>query len=304
MYIPERNDAVDLFVENSVITAIEPDLPAPTKDIQAHGALLISGFVESHIHLDKACILKRCHNATGTLEGALASVSEAKKGFTMEDVYARGARVIEKAIVQGTNAMRTHVEIDPVIGLVGIDVILNLKQDFAWALDLQICVFPQEGLTNYPGTQELLESALRSGSAAVGLVIGGALILNYVVASENIPNMLAAHLIGLDVHPLVFLLSVNLLLLLLGCILDATTIILVIIPLFIPACLPGTLNRPCALWCNCRGLLHDWSDHAAVRHSAFCYHRCHSNSAGRHHSRGLVVSCRANCSAGCNDPIP
>ena len=82
---------------------------------------------------------------------------------------------------------------------------------------------------------ELLVDSARS-SAAVGLVIGGALILNYVVASENIPNMLAQRLVGLDVHPLLFLLAVNVLLLLLGCILDATTIILVIIPLFIPAC--------------------------------------------------------------------
>lgn len=80
----------------------------------------------------------------------------------------------------------------------------------------------------------LVESA--RSSAAVGLVIGGALILNYVVASENIPGMVAQSLVGLDVHPLVFLLSVNILLLLLGCVLDATTIILVILPLFIPTC--------------------------------------------------------------------
>lgn len=80
----------------------------------------------------------------------------------------------------------------------------------------------------------LVESA--RSSAAIGLVIGGALILNYVVASENIPNILAAKLVGLDVHPLIFLLGVNILLLLLGCILDATTIILVIIPLFLPTC--------------------------------------------------------------------
>ncbi len=80
----------------------------------------------------------------------------------------------------------------------------------------------------------LVESA--RSSAAVGLVIGGALILNYVVASENIPSLLAERLVGLDVDPLTFLLGVNLLLLLLGCVLDATTIILVIIPLFLPTC--------------------------------------------------------------------
>ncbi len=83
-------------------------------------------------------------------------------------------------------------------------------------------------------TEILIESA--RSSAAVGLVIGGALILNYVVASENIPSLLAERLVGLDVHPLVFLLCVNILLLLLGCLLDATTIILVIIPLFLPTC--------------------------------------------------------------------
>lgn len=80
----------------------------------------------------------------------------------------------------------------------------------------------------------LVESA--RSSAAVGLVIGGALVLNYVVASENIPNRLAAQLVGLDIHPLLFLLGVNLLLLALGCVLDATTLILVIIPLFLPSC--------------------------------------------------------------------
>ena len=80
----------------------------------------------------------------------------------------------------------------------------------------------------------LVESA--RSSSAVGLVIGGALILNYIVASENIPDIIAGYLVGLDVSPLLFLICVNILILLLGCILDATTLILVIIPLFLPSC--------------------------------------------------------------------
>jgi tripartite ATP-independent transporter DctM subunit len=82
---------------------------------------------------------------------------------------------------------------------------------------------------------EILVTSARS-SAAVGLIIGGALILNYIVASENIPTVVANALVDFDVHPLVFLLAVNVLLLVLGCFLDASTIILVIIPLFIPTC--------------------------------------------------------------------
>jgi tripartite ATP-independent transporter DctM subunit len=81
----------------------------------------------------------------------------------------------------------------------------------------------------------ILSNSARS-SAAIGLVIGGAMILNYIVASENIPGTVAGALQGIDLSPLVFLVAINILLLLLGCILDATTIILVIVPLFIPAC--------------------------------------------------------------------
>lgn len=79
-----------------------------------------------------------------------------------------------------------------------------------------------------------VKSARSSGS--VGLVIAGALIINYVVASENIPNRLAGLLMDLDVTPIVFIIGVNILLLGLGALLEATTIILVILPLFIPAC--------------------------------------------------------------------
>ena len=81
----------------------------------------------------------------------------------------------------------------------------------------------------------VFEESARS-SASVGIVIGGAFILNFIVISEQIPQSIAMLLEGTDVNPIVFLIVVNLLILALGCILDATTIILVIVPLFIPTC--------------------------------------------------------------------
>jgi tripartite ATP-independent transporter DctM subunit len=79
----------------------------------------------------------------------------------------------------------------------------------------------------------VLSTSARS-SAAVGLVIGGALIFNYIVASENVPTAMANAIQGIDFSPLGFLILVNVVLLLLGCVLDASTIILVVLPLFIP----------------------------------------------------------------------
>lgn len=80
----------------------------------------------------------------------------------------------------------------------------------------------------------LLESA--RATASVGLVIGAALIFNYIVASENIPAAVSAAMKGMELSPLLFLLAVNILFLILGCLIDATTIILVIVPLFVPTC--------------------------------------------------------------------
>jgi tripartite ATP-independent transporter DctM subunit len=80
----------------------------------------------------------------------------------------------------------------------------------------------------------LSESA--RATASIGIVIGGALVFNYIVASENIPQQMAGALAQMHLPPLVFLLMVNVIVLALGCLLDASTIILVILPLFIPSC--------------------------------------------------------------------
>ena len=82
---------------------------------------------------------------------------------------------------------------------------------------------------------EIFVESARS-AASVGLVIGASMILTYIVIQESIPQALSASLEDADISPLVFLILINILVLLLGCVLDATVIILVIVPLFIPTC--------------------------------------------------------------------
>ena len=89
--------------------------------------------------------------------------------FTEADVYERASRTLEKAILQGTTRMRTHVEVDPRIGLSELRAPLRRsKQDYAWAIDLELCVFPQEGLLNDPGCEEVMVEALELGADVVG----------------------------------------------------------------------------------------------------------------------------------------
>src|SRR4030081_2094719 len=167
--LTESNSAlVDIGVADSRIVDIAPRIVAEAPEEQLDGPLVIPGFVETHIHLDKSCILERCNCERGTLEEAIETVAAAKRSFTEADIYARAQRTLEKAIIQGTTRMRTHVEVDPRVGLNGFHAVRALKRDYAWALDLQICVFPQEGLTNDPGTEELLVEACEQGADVIG----------------------------------------------------------------------------------------------------------------------------------------
>ncbi|MFN4162996.1 MAG: TRAP transporter large permease [Ferrovibrio sp.] len=86
------------------------------------------------------------------------------------------------------------------------------------------------------GLRDLYRSILASArtSASVGMLIAGALVFNYVVTVENIPNSIRLLLAGWDLSPLAFLVLVNILLLLLGCLLEGTTILLIVIPVLIP----------------------------------------------------------------------
>lgn len=159
---------VDIGVVSGRIAAIAPKLACEAAEVDIGGRLALPGFVDTHIHLDKACLLDRCGHNHGSLGDAIRAVSAMKRDFTVEDVYARGAKVLDRAIVHGTTRMRTHVEIDPRIGLRSFEAVKALRRDYAWALDLSLCVFPQEGLTNDPGADDLLVQALRAGGDVIG----------------------------------------------------------------------------------------------------------------------------------------
>jgi cytosine deaminase len=160
----------DIGVAGGSIVAIESGLKTDTREIDASGCLVVPGMVETHIHLDKTCILDRCRIEEGTVAEAVRQTASAKRDFTVEDIYARGRKTLERCISHGTMRMRTHVELDPGIGMIGFEAIEQLARDYAWALDVELCVFPQEGLTNNPGTEELLIEGLRRGARTIGAV--------------------------------------------------------------------------------------------------------------------------------------
>ncbi len=159
---------LDIGIAGSRIAAIGPALACEAAEVDLGGRLVLPGLVDTHVHLDKSCLDGRCACGSGDLAGAVRAVAEAKRSFTEEDVYARARRTLEMAIAHGTNRMRTHVEVDPRVGLTSLRALHRLKRDYAWAIDLQICVFPQEGLLDDPGCDAVLVAALDLGADLIG----------------------------------------------------------------------------------------------------------------------------------------
>ena len=166
--LPHSLQLTDIGVEGGLIAVIEPGFICDAPEHDAGGKLVCGGLIETHIHLDKAGIIGRCSICVGTLAEAVSETAKAKSAFTEEDVYERASRVLEKAILHGTTRLRTFVEVDPRAGYRSLDAITRLKADYADAIEVEICAFAQEGLTNEPATEAMLETALRSGADLVG----------------------------------------------------------------------------------------------------------------------------------------
>jgi cytosine deaminase len=159
---------VDIGIDDGRIAAIAPRLAADGPSFDAQGRFACPGLIETHIHLDKSRIIERCAPQERRTLSPVLGVAPLKKSMTVDDVRLRAARTLEQCVLHGTTRMRTQVEVDPGIGMRGYEAVASLIAEYKWAIDVQICVFPQEGLTNYPGTDELLVEALRRGAPVVG----------------------------------------------------------------------------------------------------------------------------------------
>jgi cytosine deaminase len=169
--LPHATDGrlVDIGFASGRIAAIEPriEADAPVDDVE--GCLCCAGLVETHIHLDKSRIVDRCAPEPSRGQPDLMRrVQAVKSTFTVEDIYRRAKETLEGCLKHGTTRIRTHVEIDEPVGVKGVEAMLALANEYAWAVDLEICVFPQEGLTNAPAADAALIRGLEMGATVIG----------------------------------------------------------------------------------------------------------------------------------------
>lgn len=166
--IDDEAALVDIAIASGAITETGTGLPVSAEtEIDCAGRVVIPGLVESHVHLDKA-LLDHERTGDGTLADAIAVTAELKRDFTAVSIRDRARRVLEQAITHGTTTLRAHPDVDPIVGLLGVHTLLELRDEFRGRIDLQIVAFPQEGIFRAPGTLALLREGLRDGADVIG----------------------------------------------------------------------------------------------------------------------------------------
>ncbi len=166
---PDHDGLVDVGIEGDRITAVALGIESEAgRIIDAQGRVLLPGLVESHIHLDKAYVMDRMPNRSGTLQEAIAVTGKLKPTFTKEDIVERSQRVLRAMITHGTTYIRTHAEFDPSQGFTGFDTVLELREKYRDLVDMQVVAFPQEGILKCPGVDKMMYQAMEAGADVVG----------------------------------------------------------------------------------------------------------------------------------------
>ena len=122
----------------------------------AQGRLVSPGFVDPHVHLDKALTADRTADAVAAvdLNAAIRAVRQLRSNFTVEDVAKRARRGLEMGLAHGTTTARTHCEVDRFVGQRAVQGVQAAARDLAGQVDLQVIAFPQEGWFETAGSIE------------------------------------------------------------------------------------------------------------------------------------------------------
>ena len=167
--LPGASGTTDIGFSKGKIAAVEPKLVADAPSYDAQGCLCCGGLVETHIHLDKSRIADRAPPEPSREQpNQMQRVQAVKPTFTVEDIYTRAKASLEDCIKHGTTRIRTHAEIDLPVGTKCIEALTQLQKEYAFAVDLEICAFAQEGLSNAPEADKALVAALETGAKVIG----------------------------------------------------------------------------------------------------------------------------------------
>lgn len=167
--LPEGNEA-DIRIVDGQFAEIGKSLAAQSGEevLDGDGDLVLPGLVDGHMHLDKTLTGTpwMSHRAGPTRKSRIETERDIRADLA--PVEERASNLVRLCIGHGTTAIRTHVDVDPTIGLKHVEALVQVRELFADALDMQLVAFPQSGVQSQPGIPDQLSAAIDAGADLVG----------------------------------------------------------------------------------------------------------------------------------------
>ncbi len=167
--LPRSAGLVSLAIQGGRIAACPAAVEAQaTNTIDARGGLLTPALVEPHIHLDAVLTVGQPrHNLSGSLFEGIAIWGERVKDLTVADVKSRVSQVLRWQVANGVLFVRSHVDVcDP--KLTALRALLEVREEFADQITIQLVAFPQQGIQSFPDGEGLMRKAVEMGADVVG----------------------------------------------------------------------------------------------------------------------------------------
>ena len=167
--LPDGRTGLDIACKGGRIAALEREISAEAQEvIDAEGLLVSPPFVDPHFHMDATLSLGNPRmNVSGTLLEGIALWGELKPLQTIDEIVERALRYCDLAVSMGIGAIRSHVDVCD-DELKGVQALLEVRQQVADYLDLQLVAFPQDGVLRDPTALDNLTRALDMGVDIVG----------------------------------------------------------------------------------------------------------------------------------------
>jgi cytosine/creatinine deaminase len=192
----------DILIRDEVVQRIEPRVDAPGADVlDISGLLVLPGLVEAHCHLDKTLFGGPWvpHTAGDALIDRITTERQRRGELGIPDVD-RIAALLERMVVAGTTYVRSHTDIDPALGLSGVEAVNAGAARLDGRVTVQQVAFPQYGVLTNPGTADLLAAALDSGVEVIGGIDPAGLDRDPVGQLDVVFGLAEQHGVAVDIH--------------------------------------------------------------------------------------------------------
>jgi cytosine deaminase len=195
--------AADVLIKGGMIDRIEPGLQAPdgAEVIDVSGRLVLPGLVEAHCHLDKTLFGAEWvpHTAGDALADRINTERRRRGELGLPSVDNIVA-LLERMVAAGTTYVRSHTDIDPALGLSGVEAVRAAARRMDGQITVEQVAFPQYGILANPGTAELLGEALAAGVTTIGGIDPAGFDRDPVRSLDVVFGLAERHGAGIDIH--------------------------------------------------------------------------------------------------------